>query len=60
MTTPCIRVEKGEATDEELAALTVLLLTRATQSATGTEAHSPGATGWHPDPFHPPHSWQAP
>ncbi|GDY62101.1 hypothetical protein SAV14893_014940 [Streptomyces avermitilis] len=29
MTTPCIRIEKGAATDEELAALTVLFLTRA-------------------------------
>ncbi|MFJ8885247.1 acyl-CoA carboxylase subunit epsilon [Streptomyces sp. NPDC102402] len=57
--TPCIRIEKGAATPEELAALTVLFLARAPRDA-GTEADGPGAaTSWLPDLFHAPHSWQA-
>ncbi|MET7854937.1 acyl-CoA carboxylase subunit epsilon [Streptomyces avermitilis] len=61
MTTPCIRIEKGAATDEELAALTVLFLTRAPRPDPDTAPPSPGSTtAWRPDPFHAPHSWQAP
>ncbi|MFH8337836.1 acyl-CoA carboxylase subunit epsilon [Streptomyces sp. AM6-12] len=56
--TPPIRVEKGEATDEELAALTVLLLSRTALAGPGTEASSPGTTSWRPHSFHAPHSWQ--
>ncbi|WP_302186008.1 acyl-CoA carboxylase epsilon subunit, partial [Streptomyces sp. AC550_RSS872] len=33
---PAIRIEKGNATHEELAALTTLLLTRTTQTHTHT------------------------
>ncbi|WP_031090999.1 acyl-CoA carboxylase subunit epsilon [Streptomyces sp. NRRL WC-3549] len=61
MTTPCIRIEKGAATPEELAALTVLFLTRAPAATAAAETRRPGSTtAWRPDPFHAPHSWQAP
>ncbi|MFD4528565.1 acyl-CoA carboxylase epsilon subunit [Streptomyces sp. NPDC058470] len=59
MTTPGIRIEKGETTDEELAALTVLLLTRSTPTtSTDPDPDSPHSSPWRPDPFHAPHSWQ--
>ncbi|MFF4982482.1 acyl-CoA carboxylase epsilon subunit [Streptomyces sp. NPDC001046] len=59
---PPIRIEKGNATHEELAALTTLLLTRATHAGLDTQASTPTphTTTWHPHPFHPPHSWQTP
>ncbi|MFE9774358.1 acyl-CoA carboxylase subunit epsilon [Streptomyces sp. NPDC005931] len=53
-----IRIEKGQATEEELAALTILLLSRRARPGPGTEASSPGTTSWRPHPFHAPHSWQ--
>ncbi|MEU5535483.1 acyl-CoA carboxylase subunit epsilon [Streptomyces sp. NPDC020362] len=53
-----IRVEKGEATDEELAAIAVLLLSRSALAGNGAEAVSPGTTSWRPHAFHAPHSWQ--
>ncbi|MFJ5997462.1 acyl-CoA carboxylase subunit epsilon [Streptomyces sp. NPDC092370] len=53
-----IRIEKGEATEEELAAVAVLLLSRSARAGTGTEISSPGTTSWRPHPFHAPHSWQ--
>ncbi|MEV5873240.1 acyl-CoA carboxylase epsilon subunit [Streptomyces sp. NPDC052101] len=56
--TPPIRVEKGEATEEELAALAVLLLSRGALAGAGAEPASPGTTSWRPHAFHPPHSWQ--
>ncbi|MFF5023384.1 acyl-CoA carboxylase subunit epsilon [Streptomyces collinus] len=56
--TPPIRVERGEATDEELAALTVLLLSRSALAGQGAEPSSPGTTSWRPHAFHAPHSWQ--
>ncbi|MEU9993214.1 acyl-CoA carboxylase subunit epsilon [Streptomyces sp. NPDC048045] len=54
-----IRVEKGEATDEELAAIAVLLLSRSALAGNGAEAASPGTTSWRPHAFHAPHSWQS-
>ncbi|ANP50111.1 hypothetical protein J2Z21_001183 [Streptomyces griseochromogenes] len=56
--TPPIRVEKGEATDEELAAIAVLLLSRGALAGAGAEVTSPGTTSWRPHAFHAPHSWQ--
>ncbi|MEV7684946.1 acyl-CoA carboxylase subunit epsilon [Streptomyces bungoensis] len=53
-----IRVERGEATDEELAALAVLLFSRSALAGPGTELGSPGTASWRPHPFHAPHSWQ--
>ncbi|MFE1882465.1 acyl-CoA carboxylase epsilon subunit [Streptomyces diastatochromogenes] len=53
-----IRVEKGEATEEELAALAVLLLSRSALAGSGAEPSSPGTTSWRPHAFHAPHSWQ--
>ncbi|MFE2102690.1 MULTISPECIES: acyl-CoA carboxylase epsilon subunit [unclassified Streptomyces] len=53
-----IRVEKGEATQEELAALAVLLLSRTALAGSGAEPSSPGTTSWRPHAFHAPHSWQ--
>jgi hypothetical protein len=58
MTTPGLRIEKGEATAEELAALTVLLLSR---SALALPVGGPGSshtTSWHPQTFDAPHSWR--
>ncbi|MBQ1100512.1 MULTISPECIES: acyl-CoA carboxylase epsilon subunit [unclassified Streptomyces] len=55
---PPIRIEKGQATDEELAALAALLLSRATRADVDAQASTPGTTSWRPRPFHPPHSWQ--
>lgn len=57
----CIRIEKGAVTPEELAALTVLFLSRSSGAAAeaGT-GHPAPATAWRPDGFHAPHSWQAP
>ncbi|MFE8944873.1 acyl-CoA carboxylase epsilon subunit [Streptomyces sp. NPDC002076] len=56
--TPPIRVEKGQATDEELAALAVLLLSRGALAGADAEPSSPGTTSWRPHAFHAPHSWQ--
>ncbi|MEU1406472.1 acyl-CoA carboxylase subunit epsilon [Streptomyces sp. NPDC005728] len=53
-----IRVEKGEATEEELAAIAVLLLSRTALAGSGPEPSSPGTTSWRPPAFHAPHSWQ--
>jgi hypothetical protein len=53
-----IRVEKGRASDEELAALTVLLLSRGALAGAGAHPSSPGTTSWRPHAFHAPHSWQ--
>ncbi len=53
-----IRIEKGEVTDDELAAVTVLLLSRTAPppgAATGTPAST---TAWRRDNFLAPHSWQ--
>ncbi|MBM7172240.1 acyl-CoA carboxylase subunit epsilon [Streptomyces sp. G44] len=53
-----IRIEKGEVTADELAAVTVLLLSRgAPPPRTTTDAPAP-TTAWRRDDFHAPHSWQ--
>lgn len=57
---PPIRIEKGQATDEELAALAALLLSRAARAGVDVQASTPGTTSWRPHPFHSPHSWQTP
>ncbi|MDH6224226.1 MULTISPECIES: acyl-CoA carboxylase subunit epsilon [Streptomyces] len=61
LSTACIRIEKGAVTPEELAALTVLFLTRAPRTASEAGPDRPvSTTAWRPDGFHAPHSWQAP
>lgn len=55
---PPIRIEKGQATDEEIAALAVLLLGHGAQPGADATPASPGAAPWRPHPFHAPHSWQ--
>ncbi|KOV69191.1 acyl-CoA carboxylase epsilon subunit [Streptomyces sp. MMG1121] len=55
---PPIRVERGQASAEELAVLAVLLLSRGALAAPGTVPASPGSTSWRPHAFHAPHSWQ--
>jgi len=60
MTTPGLRIEKGETTDEELAALTVLLLSRTALAFPVDGPDSPHPTSWHPQPFDAPHSWRKP
>ncbi|MFC7820062.1 MULTISPECIES: acyl-CoA carboxylase epsilon subunit [unclassified Streptomyces] len=57
---PPIRIEKGQATDEELAALAALLLSRAARAGVDAPTPTPGTTSWRPHRFHPPHSWQTP
>ncbi|MCI0382973.1 acyl-CoA carboxylase epsilon subunit [Streptomyces sp. CNQ085] len=57
---PPIRIKKGQATDEELAALAGLLLSRAIRAGSDAQASTPGTTSWRPRPFCAPHSWQMP
>ncbi|MCX5203993.1 acyl-CoA carboxylase subunit epsilon [Streptomyces sp. NBC_00237] len=69
MTTPAadtknlLRVEKGEAAPEELAAITAILLARAAaRPAEVSAAHGRTAAGWRrlerTPGFRAPHSWQ--
>jgi hypothetical protein len=64
MPTPGIRIEKGHPTEEELAALTLLLSARAAALAKvpgdASDSRHPVAvaTRWQPSAFHAPHSWQ--
>ncbi|RMI32470.1 acyl-CoA carboxylase epsilon subunit [Streptomyces triticirhizae] len=59
-----VRVEKGAASDEELAAVTALLLARAAQRETPAEAGRPSQStaGWRrlerASAYRAPHSWQ--
>ncbi|SCK34410.1 acyl-CoA carboxylase epsilon subunit [Streptomyces sp. WMMB 322] len=62
-----VRVEKGEANEEELAAVTALLLARAAASARhaqipGSRTAGSGKAGWRrlerARGFRAPHSWQ--
>ncbi|WP_422397023.1 acyl-CoA carboxylase epsilon subunit [Streptomyces gobiensis] len=59
-----VRVEKGEASDEELAAVTALLLARAASGQGARRDARPGPTvaGWRrlerTPGFRAPHSWQ--
>ncbi|MFG3657938.1 acyl-CoA carboxylase subunit epsilon [Streptomyces sp. NPDC047706] len=63
MSTPDIRVEKGHAEPEEVAALTAILLARAAaHTSTAAPAHGgPAKAGWRRlerEPgFRAPHSW---
>jgi Acyl-CoA carboxylase epsilon subunit len=45
MDTPDIRVEKGHADPEEVAAITAVLLARAARSGSAESAESAGSTG---------------
>ncbi|EST39236.1 hypothetical protein N566_03130 [Streptomycetaceae bacterium MP113-05] len=64
--TRLVRVEKGHASDEELAAVTALLLARATAPWQTAAGHSAAATrdkaGWRrlerTPGFRAPHSWR--
>ncbi|MFF7635739.1 acyl-CoA carboxylase epsilon subunit [Kitasatospora sp. NPDC008050] len=57
MTAIEIRVRRGEATAEELAVLTAVLLARA---AAGAASRATGAgSAWQPDGFEAPHSWHS-
>ncbi|MFE3718130.1 acyl-CoA carboxylase epsilon subunit [Streptomyces cyaneofuscatus] len=61
MTTPTLRVEKGHAEPEEIAAITALLMARAAAAATSLTFERPPLRRWHnrgyvPD-FRAPHSW---
>ncbi|WP_406384910.1 acyl-CoA carboxylase subunit epsilon [Streptomyces sp. NBC_01618] len=59
-----LRVEKGHARSEELAAITVVLLARVTaRTGGGTDSHqTPSRAGWQRlermGAFRVPHSWQ--
>ncbi|MET9733908.1 acyl-CoA carboxylase subunit epsilon [Streptomyces sp. NPDC006458] len=63
MNSPDIRVEKGHADPEEVAALTAILLARAAAQPAGDQAH-PGRprAGWRrlerESGFRAPHSWR--
>ncbi|QDQ13890.1 acyl-CoA carboxylase subunit epsilon [Streptomyces spectabilis] len=64
MTTPDIRVEKGHAEPEEVAALTAILLARAAAqpAAAPSALHGRDKAGWRrlerTPGFRAPHSWQ--
>jgi hypothetical protein len=63
MTTPDIRVEKGHAEPEEVAAITAILLARAAATAqTPTARRGRDRAGWRrlerTPGFRAPHSWQ--
>ncbi|MDT0269392.1 acyl-CoA carboxylase subunit epsilon [Streptomyces sp. DSM 44915] len=59
-----VRVEKGAASDEELAAVTALLMARAAQRGAPVETSAPGQSpaGWRRlergSAYRAPHSWQ--
>ncbi|MGQ4490227.1 acyl-CoA carboxylase subunit epsilon [Streptomyces sp. 372A] len=57
---PALRVERGRATDEELAALTVVLLAlRADAGGLRDEAPAGSAPGWSAEPaYRAPRSWR--
>ncbi|MFD7712286.1 acyl-CoA carboxylase subunit epsilon [Streptomyces sp. NPDC059785] len=62
MSTPDIRVEKGHAEPEEVAAITAILLARAAAAPAGAPAHRGRArAGWRrlerEGGFRAPHSW---
>lgn len=63
-TTDVVRVEKGQASEEELAAVTALLLARAAAHRTRTASGRPrrSTAGWRrlerTSGFRAPHSWQ--
>ncbi|MFF7179044.1 acyl-CoA carboxylase epsilon subunit [Streptomyces sp. NPDC008121] len=64
MTTPAnlLRVEKGHADPEELAAITAVLLARAAAQPAEATAHGRSTAGWRrlerQSGFRPSHSWQ--
>ncbi|MFE1234714.1 acyl-CoA carboxylase subunit epsilon [Streptomyces sp. NPDC059442] len=64
MTTPAnlLRVEKGHADPEELAAITAVLLARAASQPAETSSHARSTAGWRrlerQPGFRPSHSWQ--
>ncbi|GAA3889218.1 hypothetical protein GCM10023084_47250 [Streptomyces lacrimifluminis] len=58
MTTPGLRIEKGKATVEELAALTVLLLSRSALALRVGGPDGSHPTSWRPQTFDAPHSWR--
>jgi hypothetical protein len=53
-----IRVEKGHPTEEELAALTLVLLTRAADTPGGEEPPEPPSARWRPPGHGVPRSWR--
>ncbi|MER6016448.1 acyl-CoA carboxylase subunit epsilon [Streptomyces bluensis] len=61
---PVVRVERGRAEPEEVAALTAVLLARTAAAAEPGPGHRPGSAkaGWRrperPRGYRPPHSWQ--
>jgi hypothetical protein len=59
--TPVIRVVKGHARPEDLAALTAVLLLRARAAAGrhGRGEDRPATAAWRSPAFRPPHSWRA-
>ncbi|MGV9884521.1 acyl-CoA carboxylase epsilon subunit [Streptomyces sp. NPDC003006] len=58
MRTADIRIEKGEVTAAELAAVTLLLLTRATPPPSPSAHRPKPTTPWRHDNYQAPHSWQ--
>lgn len=54
-----VRVEKGRASDEELAAITALLMARAAQRPAAPAGPHRSPAAWRPvRTYHAPHSWQ--
>ena len=57
---PALRIERGRATEEELAALTVVLLAlRADAGGRRDEVRAGSVPGWSPEPvYRAPRSWR--
>ncbi|MFF4402711.1 acyl-CoA carboxylase subunit epsilon [Streptomyces sp. NPDC001480] len=58
---PALRVERGQASDEELAALTVVLLALHADAVAEQEEQqrfSKGSRRWRPHAYRAPRSWQ--
>ncbi|MEV5280067.1 MULTISPECIES: acyl-CoA carboxylase subunit epsilon [unclassified Streptomyces] len=55
---PALRVLRGEPTGEELAALTVVMLSRAAPQPAETAAPAPARGRWRPAVHHPAGAWR--
>lgn len=56
--TTLLRVEKGHASEEEVAALTALVLARAAARPRPPDEDGAIPTRWRAHPYHAPHSWR--
>ncbi|TDC57490.1 acyl-CoA carboxylase subunit epsilon [Actinomadura sp. KC345] len=55
---PLVRIERGDARPEDVAAITAVLLLRARRAAAGRGRDRPAKAAWRSPAFLPPHSWR--